>query len=196
MHATTFLRRLRSKGSALPNDSLVGKPRSSNARRQSCFNHLLGRPAMLCAMLVTAALFFFTVFSARAADGGWGLLGGRTGIRAQPLWKLSYENGGDAALADDLTAEEAEVARRVVVRMLGILNRRKLVPFPSKNYAQKKGVLDRWPLERVMDAAAHELGGSSNTELNKCVWAAGIEMSSKHVMTTKNQSLTYTLMFN
>jgi hypothetical protein len=66
---------------------------------------------------------------------------------------------GRMVLAGDLTEEDAEAARKTVVTMLDQLYQRGLLPFKTRNYARTKGVLDRVPLERFMDAASHYLVG-------------------------------------
>ncbi len=82
--------------------------------------------------------------------------GGSAGLRKEPLWSINHSDGS-VALASDLNADEEEHARTIVVRMLAALYERDLLPYRTRNYARRKGVLDRVPLEKFMALASDHL---------------------------------------
>jgi hypothetical protein len=144
-----FRSRLRAAGRALP-------PFAQNMLKRRLPK---GVAALYAAgVFLSVLLLAYGLYHVVSGGGvnGWGAR--RSGIRAGPLWDTTH-TGGQIVLADDLTDDEAEAARKTVVQMLSILYRRKLLPFKTQNYARTKGVFDRVPLERFMEAASQHLVG-------------------------------------
>jgi len=73
-----------------------------------------------------------------------------------PLFEVM--NDGSVKLSDNLNADDKEKLRKVVVSLISNMYQANLLPFDKTNYAKKRGVLDRAPLEVFMDVASKELG--------------------------------------
>mmetsp|Transcript_22883 Transcript_22883/g.58349 ORF Transcript_22883/g.58349 Transcript_22883/m.58349 type:complete len:314 (-) Transcript_22883:557-1498(-) len=77
-------------------------------------------------------------------------------IRDSPLLTLGRD--GTPNIADNLNEDEVGVLQTQIVRIVEAAYRKKLFPMKTRNYARKKGVLDRIPLERFMDKAREVIG--------------------------------------
>jgi hypothetical protein len=124
--------------------STVEPPSISRSRRMSCYRTF--------SIFRCHAAFILSVFTLIFAHASCSRL---------PFLRAS---DGSINIPQDLSEEENEELRQMIVSLLGTAYERNILPFSSPHYSRRRGVLDRLPIEHFMDEAVRHIG---STELEQ-----------------------------